>query len=115
MEEKVDSKQGMMPCEILGLLPPIKHKLTTAVQNFPVIPPITAVKTRPSQSQSRDNQSHDDEAGGEGGQDEVREQVKKRNRHLFKVSFVYTSIHNLLMIIHSRFTWSLWPSYWSCF
>ena len=86
-----------MACKILGLLPPIKHKLTTAVQNFPVIPPITAVKTRPSQSQSRDHQSHYDEAGGEGGQDEVREQVKKRNRHLFKASFVYLDTHNLLI------------------
>ena len=70
-----------------GLLPPIKHRLTTAVQNFPVIPPIAAVKTSGSRSQSR-GQSHDGDVEdvSEGDTGEVREAIKKRNKHLLKVS-----------------------------
>ena len=71
-----------------GLLPPIKHRLTTAVQNFPVIPPIAGgVKTPGSRSQSRGQGDEEDReelsAGDTAG---TRETVKRRNSHLLKVS-----------------------------
>ena len=34
---------GVEPGKRQGLLPPIKHKLNTAVQNFPVVPPISSL------------------------------------------------------------------------
>ena len=74
-----------------GLLPPIKHRLTTAVQNFPVIPPIAAVKASGSRSQSR-GQSHDGDGEdvSEGDTGEVRQEaIKKRNKHLLKVNIAF--------------------------
>ena len=67
------------------MLPPIKHKINSAVQNFPVIPPI-ANKPRPSRSQSQDaaaSRSGDEEPPDGGDED-----TKSRNRHLFKVYLV---------------------------
>ena len=56
------------------------------MQNFPVIPPIAAVKSSGSRSQSR-GQSHDGDVEdvSEGDTGEVREAIKKRNKHLLKV------------------------------
>ena len=75
-----------------GLLPPIKHRLTTAVQNFPVIPPIAAVKTSGSRSQSR-GQSHDgdgEDVSETEDTGEVRQEaIKKRNKHLLKVYIAF--------------------------
>ena len=74
-----------------GLLPPIKHRLTTAVQNFPVIPPIAAVKTLGSRSQSRGHsQDGDHEDVSEEDMGEVRQEaIKKRNKHLLKVNIAF--------------------------
>ena len=104
---------------VSGLLPPIKHRLTTAVQNFPVIPPITAVKASVSRSQSR-GQGHDDEVRedvSEADTAETRESIKKRNTHLLKVNiglcFMLLCL-TLCFLFHCRFTSPPWRSCWSC-
>ena len=71
-----------------GLLPPIRHKITTAVENFPVIPPIAATRTssrdsgRLTRSQSRVT------AVGDDDQADLNNEIKSRNRHLLKVYIV---------------------------
>ena len=85
----LNMKQSMMikvTINFSGLLPPIKHRLTTAVQNFPVIPPITAVKASVSRSQSRGQDDDVREDVSEGDTAETRESIKKRNTHLLKVN-----------------------------
>ena len=83
---------------IAGVLPPIKHKINSAVQNFPVIPPI-ANKPRPSRSQSQDAAASrsGDEEPPDGGDEDTR----SRNRHLFKVYLVSLAqlVAVLLMVV----------------
>ena len=85
---------------ISGVLPPITHKLSSVVDRFPVIPPITANR-QSSRASARSSVSAED-TGGETPGGVMRDSggdtsTKSRNRHLLKVYMV--SLCQLLVVL----------------
>ena len=87
---------GVEPGKRRGLLPPIKHKLNTAVQNFPVVPPISSV-TETSDPVTTVGRSRVPETEATSRQ---QRNMKTRNGHLRKVYLVsLTQLLTVLLIV----------------
>ena len=86
---------GVEPGKRKGLLPPLKHKLHTAVENFPVIPPISseAETSDPVTNTVRRSRVQETEVARRL----ERLHVKTRNSHLRKVYLV--SLTQLLVVL----------------
>ena len=82
---------------ILGVLPPIKHKLSTAIENFPVIPPIAAKRSTSSSRETSSVRSVHSSSQNEDVQQAPDSEIKSRNRHLLKVYLV--SLIQLLLVL----------------
>ena len=84
---------GVEPGKRQGLLPPIKHKLHTAVQNFPVIPPISSETetSDPGTTVGRSRVQEVDIAS------RLQRNIRTRNSHLRKVYLV--SLTQLLLVL----------------
>ena len=86
----------------LGVLPPITHKISSVVDRFPVIPPITANRES-SRSSGRSSvsagemSSHDNSNAGARRGSHADNNIKSRNRHLLKVYMV--SLLQLLFVL----------------
>ena len=87
---------GVEPGKRKGLLPPIKHKLHTAVENFPVIPPISSV-TETSDPVTTVGRSRVPDTEGSSRQ---QRNIRTRNSHLRKVYLVsLTQLLTVLLIV----------------
>ena len=83
---------GVEPGKRRGLLPPIKHKLHTAVENFPVIPPISSVAdtSDPANTDGRSRVREDFAR-------RLQRNIRHRNSHLRKIYFA--SLTQLLIVL----------------
>ena len=84
---------GVEPGKRKGLLPPLKHKLHTAVENFPVIPPISS-ETETSDPVTTVGRSRVQETEVAS---RLQRNAKTRNSHLRKVYLV--SLTQLLLVL----------------
>ena len=83
-----------------AVLPPIRHKISSVVDRFPVIPPIAANSEQSRSSGGSSNIDHqrveEHDSGGSRGSPRDRD-TKSRNRHLLKVYLV--SMCQLLIVL----------------